>query len=100
MGETVKRHLPQTAKKYYRLFPLPDAAGADPKEPNDGGADDKKANFLAAQGKENRPTSETVTTFTPEEIEQFKAEAQAAPGATAKESTNKRRHIRCRVHQR
>ena len=35
----------------------------------------KKANFLAAQGKENRPTSETVTTFTPEEIERFKAEA-------------------------
>ena len=35
----------------------------------------KKANFLAAQGKENRPTSETVTMFTPEEIERFKAEA-------------------------
>ena len=25
----------------------------------------KKANFLAVQGKKNRPTSETVTTFTP-----------------------------------
>ena len=35
----------------------------------------KKANFLAAQGKENKPTFETVTTFTPEEIERFKAEA-------------------------
>ena len=35
----------------------------------------KKAYFLAAQGKENKPTFETVTTFTPEEIEQFKAEA-------------------------
>ena len=35
----------------------------------------KKANFLAAQGKENRPTCETVTTFTPEEIEKFKAES-------------------------
>ena len=35
----------------------------------------KKANYLAAQGKENRPTSETVTPFTPEEIERFKAEA-------------------------
>ena len=35
----------------------------------------KKANFLAAQGKENRPTCETVTTFTPEEIERFKAES-------------------------
>ncbi len=35
----------------------------------------KKANFLAAQGKENKPTFETVTTFTPEEIERFKTEA-------------------------
>ena len=40
----------------------------------------KKANFLAAQGKENRPTSETVTTFTPEEIERFKAEASRTWG--------------------
>lgn len=31
----------------------------------------KKANFLAAQGKENRPTSETVTTFTPEITEMY-----------------------------
>ena len=35
----------------------------------------KKANFMAAQGKENKPTFETVTTFTPEEIEKFKAES-------------------------
>ena len=35
----------------------------------------KKANFLSAQGKENRPTCETVTIFTTEEIERFKAEA-------------------------
>lgn len=35
----------------------------------------KKTNFLAAQGKENRPTCETVSTFTPEEIERFKAES-------------------------
>ncbi len=35
----------------------------------------KKANFLAAQGKENRPTFETVTTLSPAEIEKFKAEA-------------------------
>ena len=34
----------------------------------------KKANFMAAQGKENLPTFETVTTFSPEEIERFKAE--------------------------
>ena len=35
----------------------------------------KKANFMASQGKENRPTFETVTTFSPSEIEQFKTEA-------------------------
>ncbi len=35
----------------------------------------KKANFLASQGKENKPTFETVTTFSPSEIERFKAEA-------------------------
>ena len=34
----------------------------------------------AAQGKENRPTCETVTTFTPEEIERFKAEASRTWG--------------------
>lgn len=35
----------------------------------------KKSNFMAAQGKENLPTNETVTVFTPEEIELFKKEA-------------------------
>ncbi len=35
----------------------------------------KKANFLAAQEKKNLPESETVTVFTPEELEKFKAEA-------------------------
>ena len=35
----------------------------------------KKANFMATQGKENKPTFETVTTFSPEEIEKFKVEA-------------------------
>ncbi len=35
----------------------------------------KRANFLAAQGKENLPTFETVTTFSPAEIEKFKSEA-------------------------
>lgn len=35
----------------------------------------KKSNFMAAQGKENLPTNETVTVFTPEEIEKFKNEA-------------------------
>ena len=35
----------------------------------------KKSNFLAAQEKENLPTYDTVTVFTPEEIEKFKAEA-------------------------
>lgn len=35
----------------------------------------KKANFLSAQDKENLPECETVTIFTPDEIEKFKAEA-------------------------
>ena len=35
----------------------------------------KKSNFLAAQDKENLPTSETITVFTPEEIKKFKNEA-------------------------
>ncbi len=35
----------------------------------------KRANFLAAQGKENLPTFETVTIFSPSEIEKFKNEA-------------------------
>lgn len=35
----------------------------------------KKSNFLSAQNKENLPTNETVTVFTAEEIEKFKAEA-------------------------
>lgn len=35
----------------------------------------KKANFMATQGKENKPTFETVTTFSPSEIERFKTEA-------------------------
>ena len=35
----------------------------------------KKSNFLSAQNKENLPECETVTIFTPEEIEKFKTEA-------------------------
>ena len=35
----------------------------------------KKANFMSAQGKENLPPTETVTVFSEEEIEKFKAEA-------------------------
>ena len=35
----------------------------------------KKANFLAAQDKENLPTCETITIFTDEELDKFKAEA-------------------------
>ena len=35
----------------------------------------KKSNFLAAQDKEDLPEYDTVTVFTPEEIEKFKAEA-------------------------
>ena len=40
----------------------------------------KKANFMASQGKEIKPTFETVTTFSPEEIEQFKAETSRTWG--------------------
>lgn len=40
----------------------------------------KKANFLAAQGKENKPAFETVTVLTAEEIEKFKAEAMRTWG--------------------
>ena len=33
----------------------------------------KKSSFMAGQGKEELPTFETVTIFTPEEITKFKA---------------------------
>lgn len=35
----------------------------------------KKANFMSAQGKENLPPTDTITVFSEEEIEKFKAEA-------------------------
>ena len=35
----------------------------------------KKSNFMAAQDRENLPEYDTVTVFTPEEIERFKTEA-------------------------
>ena len=38
----------------------------------------KKSNFMASQGKENLPTNETITVFTPKEIERFKKEALSA----------------------
>ena len=38
----------------------------------------KKSNFLSAQNRENLPECETVTVFTAEEIEKFKAEAFSA----------------------
>ena len=41
----------------------------------------KKANFMTSQGKENKSTFETVTTFSPEEIERFKAEAMRTWGS-------------------
>lgn len=46
-----------------------------PKNPMQNVSMIKKANFLAAQDKPDLPTCETVTTFTPEEISAFKAEA-------------------------
>lgn len=45
-----------------------------PKNPMDAAPMIKKANFLAAQEKENLPINETVTVFAAEEIEKFKAE--------------------------
>ena len=45
------------------------------KNPMDAAPMIKRANFLSAQGKENLPTFETVTTFTAEEIKRFKGEA-------------------------
>ena len=45
------------------------------KNPMDAAPMIKRANFLSAQGKDNLPTFKTVTTFTAEEIKQFKAEA-------------------------
>ena len=41
----------------------------------------KKANFYANQGKEVLPASETITIFTPEEIEKFKADVDAQKGS-------------------
>ena len=39
-----------------------------------------KSNFIASQGKEDLPTFETVTIFTPDEITKFKAEAVRTRG--------------------
>jgi len=68
-----------TVKKVYNLltdyFRYLTQQELIPKNPMTAAPMIKKANYLAAQGKENRPTSETVTTFTPEEIERFKTEA-------------------------
>ena len=44
----------------------------------------KKSNFMAGQGKEELPTFETVTIFTPEEIAKFKAEAFRTRGNEAR----------------
>ena len=44
----------------------------------------KESNFIASQGKEDLPTFETVTIFTPEEIAKFKAEAFRTRGNEAR----------------
>ncbi len=49
--------------------------GLIPKNPMDNVEMIKKSNFLSAQDKEDLPECETVTIFTPEEIEKFKEEA-------------------------
>ena len=68
-----------TVKKVYNLltdyFRYLTQQDLIPKNPMTTAPMIKKANFMAAQGKENLPTFETVTTFTPDEIERFKAEA-------------------------
>ena len=46
-----------------------------PKNPMDNVEMIKKSNFLSAQNKEDLPECKTVTIFTPEEMEKFKAEA-------------------------
>ena len=73
-----------TVKKVYNLltdyFRYLTQQELIPKNPMTAAPMIKKANYLAAQGKENRPTSETVTTFTPEEIERFKVEASRTWG--------------------
>ena len=46
-----------------------------PKNPMDAVPMIKRSNFLAAQGKEDLPTFETITTFSAAEIEKFKREA-------------------------
>ncbi len=68
-----------TVKKVYSLlneyFKYLMQQEAIPKNPMQSAPMIKKANFFAAQDKENLPIPETVTIFTPDEIERFKAEA-------------------------
>jgi len=68
-----------TVKKAYVLlneyFRYLYTEGLIPKNPMSNVEMMKKANFLSAQNKEHLPENETIAIFTPEEIEQFKAEA-------------------------
>ena len=68
-----------TAKKVYHIltdyFRYMTQEGYIDKNPMTNAPMIKKANYLSSQNKENLPTCETVTVFTPEEIEKFKAEA-------------------------
>lgn len=52
----------------------------------------KKSNFLAAQDKENLPTSETITVFTPEEIKKYSKMKRSALSQTARENISKPPH--------
>ena len=68
-----------TAKKVYHIltdyFRYMTQEGCIDKNPMTNAPMIKKANYLASQNIENLPTCETVTVFTPEEIEKFRSEA-------------------------
>jgi integrase len=67
---TVKK-IHQALNEYFRYLSEQELIARNPMT---GAPMIKKSNFMASQGKENLPTCETVTVFTEEEIERFKAE--------------------------
>ncbi len=67
---TVKK-IHQALNEYFRYLSEQELIARNPMT---GAPMIKKSNFMASQGKEDLPTCETVTVFTEEEIERFKAE--------------------------
>lgn len=55
----------------------------DPEQPDGESSDDKKANFLAAQGKDDVPLSDSITVLTEEEIERIKRQVPYHKQASA-----------------